>query len=318
MANATPATTAPKPNAPPPPAPPAAAAAPLATTNGTPPAGNAITVKKQGMDRLKDLLDKAKPSMQAVLPKTMTPEKLVKLALVAAVRNPDILKCNVQSVVQAVMNAAQLGLDCSGVLGSAYLVPYGANCTLIIGYRGFIDLARRSGEIDTIEAHVVRKNDTFKVAYGLEPSLFHEPCLSGDPGEMVLVYAIARLKDGGRQVEVMTRVEVEKIRNRSRSGRNGPWVTDFDEMARKTVVRRLAKYLPLTPEAMTHIAREDAAESGQNYIDIDTVSVDDIQPEPGESKAAAMAERLKGNGNSDATDAEIVDEKAPELELKAE
>lgn len=325
MANAAPATSAPKTNTPPPPAPPASAqgptqAAPLATTNGTPPpegAALAAPVKvKKPIDKLRDLLDKAKPSMAAVLPKHMTPERLVKLALVACVRQPKLLECDVQTVLQSVMTAAQLGLDCSGVLGSAYLVPFKNNkknrmeCQLITGYRGLIDLARRSGEIETIEAHVIYREDFSEVEYGLNPKLVHKPCLTGDPGPLTMVYAVAKLKGGGTQVEVMTRAQVDGIKRRSKSSENGPWVTDYDEMARKTVVRRISKYLPLSVEVQTQLAREDAFEEERGFIDIDMVGAEEIQPEPGESKASAMAARLKGGSApaEDVTDADVVDD----------
>lgn len=276
------------------------------------PKPGALTLPKKPIDTLRDLLEKAKASMAMVVPKHVTPERLIKLALVAASRNPTLLQCAPTSIVQGVMTAAQLGLDCGGVLGSAYLVPYKNNKTgkyeaqLIVGYRGLVDLARRSGEIESIEAHVVHQEDTFEVAFGLEPVLLHRPNLTGeDPGPLVLVYAIARLKGGGRQVEVMTRAEIDRIRNRSRAGNSGPWVTDYEEMARKTVVRRLCKYLPLSPEMAEALTIEDRSEGGVPPIELiapepegDVVegTVVDAEAEKPQTKASALAAKLNGRG----------------------
>jgi recombination protein RecT len=266
---------------------------------------------KARMDSLRSMLEAARSSMALVVPRHVTPERLIKLALVAASRTPLLLQCDPKSIVQGVMTAAQLGLDCGGVLGSAYLVPFKNaknggryEAQLIVGYRGLVDLARRSGEIDTIEAHVVHANDAFEIAFGLDPVLRHVPCLKDEPGEMVLVYAIARLKDGGRQVEVMTRAQVDRIRQRSRAGQSGPWVSDYDEMARKTVVRRLCKYLPLSPELADALAVDEKVEGSAvvDLVPVETHGEDaieaDVVPQQTE-KAASLTERLRGTSAPD-------------------
>lgn len=259
----------------------------------------AITPKAR-METLRSLLEAAKPSMSQVVPKHVTPERLVKLALVAASRTPLLLSCEPKSIVQGVMTAAQLGLDCGGVLGSAYLVPFKNQkqggryeAQLIVGYRGLVDLARRSGEIETIEAHVVYAHDSFEVAFGLDPILRHVPCLTGEHGEPVLVYAIARLKDGGRQVEVMTRAEIERIRSRSRAGSSGPWVTDWSEMARKTVVRRLCKYLPLSPELADALVADEKVE-GSASVELVPVESEEREEESLEAEVVQEPEGKAG------------------------
>jgi recombination protein RecT len=202
-------------------------------------------------------------SLADVAPKHITKERIVKLALVAASRQPKLFECTPQSFLQSVMKSAELGLDCVGTLGQGYLVPYyngkikAFECQFIVGYQGLIELARRSGNISRIESRVVYEKDEFVVEYGLEPKLIHKPYLGGDRGKIVCVYAIAELKDGSRQVEVMTLDEVERIRDRSKAKDGGPWITDFAEMARKTVIRRLAKYLPLSPELAKAIETDD-------------------------------------------------------------
>jgi len=210
-----------------------------------------IVRTKQGLQAL--LND---PQMQSsiaqVLPRHITPERVVKMALVAASRQPKLLSCTKESICKAIITASELGLDCSGTLGSGYIIPYGNEATFIPGYRGLIDLARRSGQISNIQAHVVYKQDFFEFELGTDMKLVHKPHIAADRDEtkaaIVCAYAIAELTDGTRQIEVMTISQIEGIRKRSKAGNSGPWVTDFAEMARKTVVRRLCKYLPLSPE----------------------------------------------------------------------
>jgi recombination protein RecT len=252
--------------------------------------------KNPKMQTLGALLAKAKDSFAAVATKHLTPDRLVKLAMVAASRQPQLLDCTPTSILQSVMTAAQLGVDCSGgVAGEAYLVPYRNSkngkreAQLIVGYRGLLSLARRSGELDTLEAHVVHEKDEFECSFGLEPVLRHKPnLLLEDPGKLLIVYAIARLKDGGRQVEVMTRYQVNAIRARSKASNSGPWATDFEEMARKTVVRRICKYLPMSVELATALDHEDRVEGNLSSFDI---VGDGPDPEGAADAAAALAER---------------------------
>lgn len=229
---------------------------------------------------LESLLMSRRSAMEAVLPKHLTPDRLIKIASVAVSRNELLKKCTPLSIVVAVMTAAQLGLDCGGALGSAYLVPFKRSkkvggdrwqtnyeCQLIIGYRGLIDLARRSGHIMSIESRVVYQNDLFDVEYGREGvQLKHKPALDADPGQMRLVYALATLKDGGHQFELMTRTQIDGIKARSQAKDNGPWVTDYDEMARKTVVKRLCKSLPLSTEFHEAIVLENRNEYGEDDV----------------------------------------------------
>lgn len=211
---------------------------------------------------LRDLLEKSKAKFQDVIPKHLSADRLVRVAIVACSRTPKLLLCTPTSVLNSVMQAAQLGLEPGGPLGDAYLVPYKDTCQLIVGYRGLISLARRSGQIESLEAHVVHAKDRFVCKYGLTPVLEHEPDWSENPGPAVAVYAVAKLKDGGTQSEVMTKAQIDAIRGRSRASGDGPWVSDYDEMARKTVVRRLCKYLPLSVELADALEEDARAEFG--------------------------------------------------------
>lgn len=296
-------------------------ALPAANGNG----GGAMTDKQKSLT-LQDLLLKKRDLIADVLPRHMTPERLIKLATVAVSRVPKLGQATGLSVVNAIIKAAELGLDCSGTLGSAYLVPFENNkkvngrwtktveAQLIIGYRGLIDLARRSGQIASIEARVVWKNDVFEFEYGLEPRLKHVPALDKEPGDFRLVYAIAKLRDGAMQLEVMTKAEVDSIRERSQSGKrkdrydNGqrtgetyydeksPWATDYPEMARKTVVKRLCKYLPLSVEMQEAIAIDNDADP------IDLVDGQLVQPNAAERLNAKVTGKPLSAGQTLADD----------------
>jgi len=245
-------------------------------------------IAKKGQPTIQQFLESRKDLIAQVAPKHLTPDRLIKVALMARARNKALLLCSPESLLQAVINAAELGLEPSGLLGQAYLVPYGKDVQLIPGYRGLIDLARRSGQISRIEAHVVHENDTFDISYGIEPKLEHKPTLSANPGKPVAVYAIAKLKDGTTQVEVMTISQVEAIRSRSKAAKSGPWVTDFEEMARKTVVRRLCKYLPLSPELQKALEFEESIESGREAM-VEVV----VPPSEDEAKGGAAEAKAR-------------------------
>lgn len=208
-------------------------------------------------------LDRRREALLASAAASIDPERFRAIALAAFTRTPTLWDCDPVTVARSIIEAAQLGLEPTGTLGGAYLVPFRnkrsgrKECQLIIGYRGMVELARRSGEVATVEARVVREADEFEYAYGLEPTLVHRPALDGDPGKLAHVYAIARFRSGAPQFDVMSAAEVEVIRRRSRASDEGPWVTDYFEMAKKTIVRRLAKLLPLTIEAREALARED-------------------------------------------------------------
>jgi recombination protein RecT len=165
------------------------------------------------------------------------------------------------------MACAQLGLEPDGVLGQAYLVPFRGKVQFIAGYRGLLTLARNSGEISSIQAHEVCQNDEFSYGYGLNEHLDHKPA-EGERGEVTHFYAYAKFKDGGHVFEVMTRRQVEAVRDKSegyrafKSGaiKSTPWGDHFVEMGRKTAIRRISKYLPLSVQKAASF--EDAVDRG--------------------------------------------------------
>ena len=220
---------------------------------------------------------KMKQQMALAMPKHMTADRMMRIALTEVRKVPALGQCNIESFMGAIMQCAQLGLEPGSALGHAYLLPFGngkakdgkSNCQLIIGYRGMIDLARRSGQIVSLTARTVHENDTFKYEFGLEETMHHVPA-DDDRGKMTHVYAVAKLKGGGVQFDVMSRADVDKVRATSKAGANGPWVTHFEEMAKKTVIRRLFKYLPVSIEIQQAVTLDERAEAG---IDQDNASV---------------------------------------------
>lgn len=249
---------------------------------------------------IKDLLEKSKSSIAAVIPKHITPDRLLKVALSATSRTPALLACTPMSILLAVMQSAELGLEVGGLLGEAYFVPFKDQAQLIVGYRGLIKLARNSGELRTIEARVVHANDQFEIEFGLENKLVHKPCLSGEPGDTVAVYAIARYKDDAYQVEVMTRAEIDAIRTRSKASADGPWVTDFDEMAKKTVLRRLLKTGPLSPELKRALEHEAAVDQNVASPVIDVSVLEQPTDQPAVDRGDALAAKVAAKNGAKA------------------
>ena len=198
-----------------------------------------------------------------LLPSQRHVDRFKRIVIQSLARNPDLLTADKGTIIQAAFEAARLGLEPSGAIGGAHLVRYGKTVQLIVDYRGLVELARRSGEIQDIAAVIVRRADGFKVRRGTTPAIEHTPDLTvtDEAGlAMTHVYAVAHLMGGGVQFEVMTKDQIDAIRARAAAANHGPWRTDYEEMAKKTVLRRLCKLLPLSIEAREIIEREDAPE----------------------------------------------------------
>jgi len=228
---------------------------------------NAIT---KNQTTVLSLLEKMKPQMALCLPKHMSVDRVCRIAITEFRKNPLLSQCEPMSFIAAIMQASQLGLEI-GILGSAYIVPFRNNknnsveCNLIPGYRGLIDLARRSGNIISISAEIVFENDVFEYEKGLEYKLVHKPVLVGR-GKMIAAYAVARLRDGGAQFLVMSKEEIDEAKKKSKSANSGPWVSDFEAMAQKTVVRRLFKWLPSSVEMQKITVLDEQSDAGIQNI----------------------------------------------------
>lgn len=234
---------------------------------------------------LKGYLAKNLASIQSVASQVITPDRMVKLVLAAASREPKLAECSPLSVLRSMMQAAELGLEvCSGK-NEAYLVPRWnskAKCleaTFLPGYQGLIKLARESGSVRNVEARIVHAKDFFEVEQGTAPVIRHRPSFEKDRGDIVAVYAVAFLPDGGSQFEVMAKYEVDDIRDRSKD-KDGfsPWKSDYSEMARKTVVRRLAKYLPKTAAFAKALEVQAKAEAGDYDLEGEVIRPGDANP----------------------------------------
>ena len=210
--------------------------------------------KKEGTETIGALLTRMKGQFAMALPKHITPDRFMRVALTAINKTPKLANCTRESLLACLMDCSALGIEPDGRL--AYLIPYGDQCTLIVGYKGIVELARRSGEIADIHADIVCANDQFEYSFGSEGKLVHKPKL-GDRGDVIAVYSFAKLKDGSASYEVMDRAEVDAIKNRSKASGNGPWKTDWNEMAKKTVFRRHSKWLPMSSEKMQEALEKD-------------------------------------------------------------
>ena len=235
---------------------------------------------------IEDYLKQMAPKMQEALPKHMDVDRLMRLTMTTIRTTPELRNADVGSLLGGVMQAAQLGLE-PGILGQCYLLPFKNNkkgiteVQFIVGYKGMIDLARRSGHIESIYAHAVYENDDFEYELGLNPTLKHIPTMDADKGEYIGSYAVAHFKDGGYQMEFMPKAEIEKRRLSSPGGRSkySPWSNYYEEMANKTVIRHMWKYLPISVELQHQVAHDEGV--ARNIKDI--TPDDDIfleAPEP--------------------------------------
>jgi recombination protein RecT len=212
-------------------------------------------------------------SLSEILPTTFSPERMVRLALSSIAGNDRLMQCNVNSIRFGIVEAARLGLEIGGPLGQAYLTPRKGQAVLVLGYRGMIDIAIRTGLVNAIMAEVVRDGDKFSFEYGTQRKLRHVPV--GDPDAPVThAYALADMPGGTQIFHVLSRKEIERVRLRSEGGRSekSPWATDYAEMARKTALRSIFKLLPTTPAVREIFARQDAQGSDTDAIRVDAAS----------------------------------------------
>lgn len=245
---------------------------------------------------IEEYMKQMAPAMKEALPRHMDVDRLMRLAMTTIRTTPQLREAEVSSLLGAVMQAAQLGLE-PGLLGQCYLLPFKNNkkgiteVQFIIGYKGMIDLARRSGHIESIYAHAVYEKDEFEYELGLEPKLKHKPSMESDRGEFIGAYAVAHFKDGGYQFEFMPKSEIEKRKARSKSANSSysPWKTDYEEMAKKTVIRHMWKYLPISVEIQEAVSYDEGTAKSIKDVTPD----DDIflnPPEPIEVEAEEVEE----------------------------
>jgi len=195
--------------------------------------------------------------LSVALPKHLTPERFAGVALTQINTNPALLKCTQESLFKCLLQLGQMGLEPDG--RRAHLVPYGTECTLLIDYKGLVELALRNGDVARIHADVVYESEieAGDFIYNRGKVERHNKSLKPNRGAVVAAYAEVEFLNGTAKAEVMTREEVEEIRSQSKAGKSGPWVNHWNEMAKKTVFRRLAKWLPLSPEIRENMEGDD-------------------------------------------------------------
>lgn len=223
----------------------------------------AVEKQQPKQQTMRDLIGIMQGEIAKALPKVITPERFTRIALSALSNNPKLEECTKMSFLGALMNSAQLGLEVNSPLGQAYLIPYyngktkRLECQFQIGYKGLLDLAYRSGEMATIQAHIVYENDTFEYELGLDPVLKHKPAPS-NRGNMTYAYAMFHLKNGGKSFVVMSKDDIIKFGKRySKTYDAGPWQTDFEQMAKKTCLKQLLKTAPIRSDFLTDAESAD-------------------------------------------------------------
>lgn len=222
-----------------------------------------IPVKQKKEITMKDWIARALPEISKALPNTITPERFARMATTAVTLNPKLSECTPASFIGSMLTAAQLGLEPNTPLGQAYLVPYyngktkNIEAQFQLGYRGMIELAHRSGEFKSIEAHCVYENDDFEYELGLEPKLKHRPAMS-NRGELTWVYAVYKLKSDGYGFEVMSKADIEEYRTKFSKAPNSPaWTNSWEGMAKKCVIKQALKYAPLKSEFVAAMNSEE-------------------------------------------------------------
>lgn len=253
-------------------------------------AGQQILRAATPQNNFKAMLKSQWPKIQSVMPKGASPERLFQLAVSAYNQTPKLAECSNISMLSCVMKCASLGLEPSAVdgLGRAYILPYWnsksrhMDAQVIIGYKGMIELARRSGQIKSIHAQAVYEGDDYE--HWEDETGQHIRFSAADvehvPDKLTDVYMTAHLKDGGFVFETMTKREVDAVRDRSKSPKSGPWVTDYEAMALKTVIRRSFRYLPVSTEAQAAAVADETTPDYSSVLNPIVSSEPEQEPEP--------------------------------------
>ena len=270
-------------------------------------AANAVATSAAASDTktLQSQINLMQGEIKKALPSVLTPERFTRMVLSAVSSNKDLAACETKSFLAAMMQAAQLGLEPNTPLGQAYIIPYRDHGTLKaqfqLGYKGMIDLAYRSEQVSVIDAQVVYENDEFEYELGLEPKLKHKPVFS-NRGKPILYYAMFRTKDGGYGFQVMSYEDCmahAKKYSKAFNGGFSPWTCNFDEMAKKTVLKKVLKYAPLKSDFLRGLTADETVKSTldaemfdvPNEVDYaDYVEVDQTTGEVLSTPADAAAE----------------------------
>lgn len=285
---------------------------PQTSTHGQAPRQQAPAPQQQTSDPTKSvmaLVERSKNQIMAALPTHMSAERMVRIVFTEIRKNPELASCDQMSFIGAVIQCAQLGLEPGSGLGHAFLVPFNnrkrgiKEVSMIPGYKGLIDLSRRSDRVLAIYARLVYEKDKFELRYGDDERIDHFPSIDADRGRIIGCYSIAKIKGTSEpQREFMSRAQLESHKERFSKG-NPVWETDFDEMCRKTLIRRICKYLPMSPDMVRLLDldnRHSNGESQENWSVLDAdyepkpaqhdpEKINRIMADPGESHQSAAA-----------------------------
>lgn len=242
---------------------------------------------------MRQLMEAQRESLFEALPRHVTPDRMIRAALTSLRRNPKLLDCTPESFFGALTEASSLGLEVDGVLGYAYMVPFKDQCTLIAGYKGLIDVCRRSGTISTITMEAVHQGDEFTYQLGDSPLIRHVPNDTDphrDAKPISHVYVVVVLRDGGVQRKVWSRAKIDAHKERYSRGWNkadSAWKTSWVAMAKKTVIRDMINRgeIPASVEIQRLTAREE-------IMDVATISAPSLPAEPGVSRSESLMQRL--------------------------
>jgi recombination protein RecT len=252
-----------------------------------------------------EMLEKSKGQIAAALPKHLTVERMMRLAMTTFRNNPKLAECDPVSVIASVIQSAQCGLEI-GVLGRAFLVPYGRTCTFIPGWLGLVDLMNRTGKA-TVWTGAVYQGDVFEFQQGSEPRVYHVPMGEDDPDKMTHVYACGKVNGAERPViECWPIAKVWKHRDRfNKVGNRHYSFVHPEAYARKIVLLRVLDYMPASVEVQQAIMAEHAATAGArvniddlmggSWVPSEVIDVEpnDVSKEPAQDKPKTSADKLK-------------------------
>lgn len=252
------------------------------------------SLKNNSQKSMKDYVKTMESAIKMALPSVITPDRFSRMVLSALSVNPQLNECTPRSFLGAMMTAAQLGVEPNTPLGQAYLIPYRnkgtLECQFQLGYKGLIDLAYRSGEVELVQAQIVYEKDKFDVAFGLNPKLEHIPA-DMDRGEPKKVYALFKTKSGGFGFEVMSVDEIKehaKKYSKTYSSSFSPWKTNFEEMAKKTVLKKCLKYAPLKSDFVKAIVQDETIKEFENgatdMYDVPAIEMVEVEADDSSTK----------------------------------
>lgn len=232
---------------------------------------NVAEIRQPQDNNFPALLDRAKTEIERALPRHLDGDRMARIALTAFRRNPALGNCDPRSVLAAVIQASQLGLE-PDTLGRSYLIPYGRECQFIPGWKGLTDLVHRSG-IATVWTGAVFDGDILEYKIGDSPHILHKPTGECDPAKLTHVYAVARMKGVKYPIiEVWTIDRVNKHRDRyNKVGKRHYSFAHPEMYARKVVLLQVIKYLPASPELAAAIDLNDQAELGEQNLSMENV-----------------------------------------------